>query len=71
MTPTTLNTMFETLIGFLWIVAGPVQATAGLLLLGMGACDRNKQTAMDGLRAFALGLLVCLAFKLWTDYAGA
>jgi hypothetical protein len=42
---------------------------AGLLLLAIGLQDRNKHTAIDGLKAFALGLTVCAVFTAWHRYA--
>jgi hypothetical protein len=61
--------LLETLTGLLWIIAGPLMTLAGLLLLAIGAQDRNKQTALDGLKAFALGLTVCVVFTAWHRYA--
>ena len=61
--------LLDTLTGLLWIVSGPVLTLAGLLLFFIGLQDRNKQTALDGLKAFALGLIVCAAFAAWHRYA--
>jgi hypothetical protein len=68
MTPSTFTYLLETLTGLLWIIAGPMMTLAGLILLAIGACDRNKQTALDGLKAFALGLTVCAVFTAWHRY---
>lgn len=61
--------LLETLTGLLWIIAGPLMTLAGLLLLAIGSYDREKATIVDGAKAFALGLTVCVVFTVWHRYA--
>jgi hypothetical protein len=61
--------LLETLTGLLWIIAGPLMTLAGLLLLAIGAHDRDKPTILDGAKAFAFGLIVCALLVIWTRYA--